>query len=116
MSLQTGIVPTDELEAAELPPIQNDEIAEEVFAARRYARRLTRTVVMSQSILLVLFGLCIYGLAVRPPKRIYIKLDDLGHATPVKYQDLEHYRPDAAVAKNFLSNWASYRYGRLRAN
>ena len=116
MSLQTKIIPTDEVEAAQLPPIKNDEIAEEVFAARRYSKRLTRTVVMSQSILLVLFALCIYGLAVRPPKRIYIKLDDLGHATPVKYSDLEHYTPDAAVAKNYLANWATYRYGRLRAN
>jgi len=116
MSLQTKIIPTDEVEAAQLPPIKNDEIAEEVFAARRYSKRLTRTVVMSQSILLVLFALCICGLAVRPPKRIYIKLDDLGHATPVKYSDLEHYTPDAAVAKNYLANWATYRYGRLRAN
>ena len=116
MSLQTKIIPTDEAAAARLPPIKNDEIAEEVFAARRYAKRLTRTVVMGQSLLLILFALCIYGLAVRPPKRIYIKLDDLGHATPVKYTDLEHYTPDAAVAKNYLANWATYRYGRLRAD
>ena len=116
MSLQTKLVPTDELEAEQLPPIKNDEIAEEVFAARRYAKRLTRTVVMGQTILLILFAVCVYGLAVRPPKRIYIKLDDLGHATPVKYSDLEHYTPDAAVAKNYLSNWATFRYGRLRAS
>jgi type IV secretion system protein VirB5 len=116
MSLQTKLIGTDEIEAAQLPPIKNDEIAEEVFAARRYSKRLTRTVVMGQTLLLILFGLCIYGLAVRPPKRIYIKIDDLGHATPVKYSDLEHYTPDAAVAKNYLSNWATYRYGRLRAN
>jgi type IV secretion system protein VirB5 len=102
--------------AERLPPIKNDEIAEEVFAARRYAKRLTRTVVMSQSILLVLFGLCIYGLAMRPGRRIYIKLDEMGRATPVKYSDLEHYTPDAAVAKTYLADWATYRFGRLRAS
>ena len=71
---------------------------------------------MSQSILLVLAGLCIYGLAVRPPKRVYIKIDDIGRATPIKYSDLEHYTPDAAVAKTYLSDWATYRFGRLRAS
>lgn len=115
MSLQTRIIPTDEVEIARLPPIRQDEIAEEVFAARRYAKRLTRTVVMGQTLLLILFGLCIYGLAVRPAKRIYIKLDALGRATPVKYSDLEHYTPDAAVAKTYLADWATYRFGRLRA-
>jgi type IV secretion system protein VirB5 len=116
MSLQTSIVPTNEQEIAQLPPIKQDEIAEEVFAARRYSKRLTRTVVMGQNILLILFGLCIYGLAVRPARRIYIKIDDVGRATPVKYSDLEHYTPDAAVAKTYLADWATFRYGRLRAH
>ncbi len=39
------MIPTDEQEVEQLPPIQKDEIAEEVFAARLYAKRLTRTVV-----------------------------------------------------------------------
>ena len=51
----------------------------------------------------------------RPAKRIYIKLDALGRAIPVKYSDLEHYTPDAAVAKTYLADWATYRFGRLRA-
>jgi type IV secretion system protein VirB5 len=116
MSLETTIIPMDDTAAEPLPPIQQDEIAEEVFAARRYAKRLTRTVVMSQSIVIVLFALIIYGLAVRPPKRVYIKLDQLGRATPVKYSDLEHYTPDAAVAKSYLADWATFRFGRLRAS
>jgi type IV secretion system protein VirB5 len=110
------MMPTDEQEVEQLPAIQKDEIAEEVFAARLYAKRLTRTVVVGQSILLVLFGLCIYGLAVRPARRIYIKLDQFGRATPVKYSDLEHYTPDAAVAKSYLADWATFRFGRLRAS
>ena len=116
MSLETTIIPMDDTAAEPLPPIQQDEIAEEVFAARRYAKRLTRTVVMSQRIVIVLFALIIYGLAVRPPKRVYIKLDQLGRATPVKYSDLEHYTPDAAVAKSYLADWATFRFGRLRAS
>lgn len=114
MSPETTLVSTDE--DVQHPPIKQDEISEEVFAARRYAKRLTRTVVMSQSILLVLFGLCIIGLAMRPARRVYIKLSDFGRATPVKYSDLEHYTPDAAVAKNYLSDWAMYRFSRLRAS
>jgi type IV secretion system protein VirB5 len=116
MSLQTTMMPTDEQEVEQMPAIQKDEIAEEVFAARLYAKRLTRTVVVGQSILLVLFGLCIYCLAVRPARRIYIKLDQFGRATPVKYSDLEHYTPDAAVAKSYLADWATFRFGRLRAS
>ena len=115
MSTQATLTPTDDREGA-LPPIEKDEIAEEVFAARLYAKRLTRTVVVTQSILLVLFGICIYGLAVRPAKRVYIKLDQFGRATPVKYSDLEHYTPDAAVAKSYLTDWATFRFGRLRAS
>jgi type IV secretion system protein VirB5 len=114
--MERSLIPNDPLEAEQLPPIKQDEIAEEVFAARRYAKRLTRTVVMAQSILLVLFGLIICGLALRPPKRIYVKIDALGRATPLKYSDLEHYTPDAAVAKTYLTDWATYRYGRLRAS
>lgn len=113
---QTTLTPTDSAELEQLPAIQNDEIAEEVFAARLYAKRLTRTVVVGQNILLVLFGLCIYGLAVRPARRIYIKLDQFGRATPVKYSDLEHYTPDAAVAKTYLADWALFRFARLRAS
>jgi type IV secretion system protein VirB5 len=116
MSVQTTIIPTDEQEVEQLPPIEKDEIAEEVFAARLYAKRLTRTVVVGQSILLILFGLCIYGLAMRPARRIYIKLDQFGRATPVKYSDLEHYTPDAAVAKTYLADWATFRFRRLRAS
>jgi type IV secretion system protein VirB5 len=115
MMLQTELINTDEELIEQLPRIKQDAIAEEVFAARRYAKKLTRTVVASQSILLVLFGMCIYGLAVRPPKRIYVKLDQLGRATPVQYSDLEHYTPDAAVAKTYLADWAMFRFGRLRA-
>jgi len=116
MSQQTTLIPTEEQEAVRLPAIRQDDIAEEVFAARLYAKRLTRTVVLAQSILLVLFALCIYGLAVRPAKRVYIKLDQFGRATPVKYSDLEHYTPDAAVAKSYLADWATFRFGRLRAS
>ena len=116
MSSETSLTPTDEQELAQLPVIRQDEIAEEVFAARLYAKRLTRTVVAGQSILLVLFGLCIYGLAVRPARRVYIKLDQFGRATPVQYSDLEHYTPDAAVAKSYLADWATFRFGRLRAS
>jgi type IV secretion system protein VirB5 len=116
MSLQAEMIHVDEEEMAELPPVKNDAVAEEVFAARLYAKKLTRTVVIGQSILLVLFGLCIYSLAVRPARRVYIKLDQLGRATPVKYSDLEHYTPDAAVAKTYLADWAQFRFGRLRAS
>ncbi len=113
--MQNEITPTDDPELELLRPIKQDEVAEEVFVARMYAKRLTRTVVTSQSILLVLFGLCIVGLATRPAKRIYIKIDQFGRATPVKYSDLEHYTPDAAVAKTYLGDWAQYRFRRLRA-
>lgn len=116
MPSQTELIQTDEEEIANLLLVQKDEIAEEVFAARSYSKRLTRTVVAGQSILLVLFGLCIYGLAVRPARRIYIKIDQLGRATPVKYSDLEHYTPDAAVAKSYLADWAQFRFRRLRAS
>jgi len=99
----------------ELSEIKQDEVAEEVFAARLYARRLTRTVVAGQSIVIVLFAFCILILATRPPKRVYVKVDDVGRATPVKYEDLEHYTPDAAVAKNYLTDWATFRFRRLSA-
>ena len=114
--MQNEITPIDQGESEELLLIKQDEIAEEVFAARQYAKRLTRTVVTGQSILLVLFGLIIAGLATRPARRIYIKVSDVGRATPVKYSDLEHYTPDAAVARTYLEDWVNYRFRRLRAS
>ena len=115
MSPSTELIPVDDETVEQLPPIRNDEVAEEIFAARDYAKRLTRTVVVGQSILLVLFGLGLYGLAIRPAKHLYIKIDQVGRATPIQYSDLEHYTPDAAVAKTYLQDWAQFRFGRLRA-
>ena len=113
-SAEAILTPTDDPDT--LSPIKNDEVAEEVFAARLYAKRLTRTVVVGQGIVILLFAVCICGLATRPAKRLYIKLDQFGRATPVKYTDLEHYTPDAAVAKSYLADWATFRFGRLRAS
>ncbi len=104
------------IEPVELPQIKRDDIGEEYFAARSYAKRLTRTVVVAQNIMLVIFAVTIAVMATRPPKRVYIKLDDFGRAQVVRYQDIEHYTPDAAVAKAYLTDWAKFRYGRLRAD
>ena len=75
MKHQTELIPTDEAELAALPPIKQDAIAEEVYAARRYSKRITRTVIMTQGIVSVLLALAVVGLAMRPAKRVYIKLD-----------------------------------------
>ena len=105
------------MQKSRLAPIKQDAIAEEVFAARLYAKRLTRTVVIAQSVVLVLFVVQFISSATRPAKRIYIKLDDFGRATPIRYQDLEHYTPDAAVAKSYfvrlgkVSLWQASGYG-----
>lgn len=114
-SAETSTIPTEDPELEQLPPIKNDEIAEEVFAARQYAKRLTRSVVIGQGVVIVLLTLCVVGLALRPAKHIYVKIDELRRATPVKYTDMEHYTPDAGVAKNYLGDWATYRFRRLRA-
>jgi len=116
MKLQTELIPTDEAELAALPPIKQDAIAEEVYAARRYAKRVSRTAHITHSIVTVLLALVVVGLAMRPAKHIYVKVDAVGRATPVKYSDMEHYTPDAAVAKTYLADWATFRYGRLRAS
>lgn len=115
MKLQTELIPRDEAEIAALPPIRQDAVAEELTAARLYAKRISCTVFWFQGVAILILSLAVFGLAMRPAKRIYIKLDDVGRATPVRYTDMEHYTPDAAVAKNYLTDWAQYRYGRLRA-
>lgn len=118
MTAQSTLSPSEDpmVSAPQLPPIKQDEIAEEVFAVRQYDKKLTRTVIVTQVLLLSLCVCVIYGLATRPARRIYIKVDQVGRAIPVRYQDLEHYTPDAAVAKNYLTDWATYRFSRLRAN
>jgi type IV secretion system protein VirB5 len=115
MKLQTHLIPRDEAEVAALPRIKHDAVAEELVAARLYAKRISRTVFWFQGLVILVLGLGVFGLAMRPAKRIYIKLDEVGRATPVRYNDMEHYTPDAAVAKNYLTDWAQYRFGRLRA-
>lgn len=115
MLIQDTLTPVNGKEAASQEPIRNDEVAEEVFAVRLYSKRLTRTAVVALSILCVILASSNYNLAMRPAKRIYIKIDQFNRATAIKYSDLEHYTPDAAVAKNYLADWATFRYERLRA-
>lgn len=116
MLIQDELKPIDQKAAASLPLIANDEVAEEVYAARQYAKRLTRTGFVFMGLAIVVLSIALYNVAMRPAKRVYIKLDQFNRATAIKYSDLEHYTPDAAVAKNYLSDWATFRYERLTAS
>ena len=113
--LQETLTPIEE-EVAQLPPSSRMKSPRKCLQPATMPNGSRARWCCRQSILLVLFACASMAWRSRPARRIYIKLDQFGRATPVKYSDLEHYTPDAAVAKTYLRDWAMFRFRRLRAS
>ena len=100
-----------------MPAIKQDDIAEEVYAARRYSKRITRTVIVTNGDCERHLALAVVGLAMRPQSVFTSSRYAWGSATPVKYSDLEHYTPDAAVGEDVprrlghVPLWPATRHG-----
>ena len=86
-----------------------DEIANEKYVGLYAERKLSRMVIMAESVLLLgSFGVII-SLAHRPVLNRYIRIDEMGKATAIQYSDLA-YSPREGEVRTYLTDWANYRY------
>ena len=86
-----------------------DEVANEKYVGFYAERKLSRTVIVAGSVLLLgSFGV-IVSLAHRPVQNRYIRIDEMGKATAIQYSDLA-YSPREGEVRTYLMDWANYRY------
>jgi type IV secretion system protein VirB5 len=86
-----------------------DEIANEKYVGLYAERKLSRMVIIAESVLLLgSFGV-IVSLAHRPVLNRYIRIDEIGKATAIQYSDLA-YSPREGEVRTYLTDWANYRY------
>jgi type IV secretion system protein VirB5 len=86
-----------------------DQVGNEVYSAQYSERRMSRFII---AVLTVAF-LCSIGviafLANRKLVYRYIRIDDVGRATAIAYNDLS-YSPREGEIRTYLTDWANYRY------
>src|ERR1700736_5897604 len=89
-----------------------DTIGTEIYTAHYHERRTSRWALGIAGVV-VLFQLAvIVQLAGRPVVTRYIRIDEVGHAVPIAYNDL-NYSPREGEIRTFLTDWATFRYTRL---
>jgi type IV secretion system protein VirB5 len=86
-----------------------DQVGNEVYSAHYSERKMSRFVI---AVLTVAF-LCSIGiiafLANRKLVYRYVRIDDVGRATAIAYNDLS-YSPREGEIRTYLTDWANYRY------
>ena len=90
-----------------------DVTGSEIYTAHYHERRVLRTAVSVLAAVTLMLGGSVIQLANRPIKYRYIRIDDVGRATAITYNDLD-YSPREAEIRTFLTDWATFRYSMLR--
>jgi len=86
-----------------------DQIGNEVYASHYAERKLSRFVIVVETILLIGSMGLIFSLAHRPIPNRYIRIDEMGRAQAIAYSDL-NYSPREGEVRTYLTDWANYRY------
>ena len=107
------IMPT-EAKPSELPwtpeqAVLIDHVGNEVYASHYAERKMSRFVIGVESFLLVCAMLIIALLANRKVVYRYVRIDEMGRATAIAYNDL-NYSPREGEIRTYLTDWANYRY------
>jgi type IV secretion system protein VirB5 len=90
-----------------------DVTGSEIYTAHYHERRVLRTAVYVLVAVTLMLGGSVIQLANRPVKHRYIRIDDVGRATAITYNDLD-YSPREGEIRTFLTDWAMFRYSMLR--
>jgi type IV secretion system protein VirB5 len=99
----------NEARLTEQESLLTDEIGNEVYSSHYAERKLSRSVIGTETVLLLgAFGL-IFSLAHRPISNRYIRIDEMGRAQAIAYTDL-NYSPREGEVRTYLTDWANYRY------
>lgn len=86
-----------------------DRVGNEVYSAHYAERKLSRFVIAVLTILLVASVCVIAFLANRKLVYRYVRIDDIGKATAIAYNDLS-YTPREGEIRTYLTDWANYRF------
>ncbi len=86
-----------------------DHIGNEVYASHYAERKLSRFIIGTESVLLLCALVVIAFLAQRKIVYRYIRIDEMGRATAIEYNDL-NYSPREGEIRTYLTDWANYRY------
>jgi type IV secretion system protein VirB5 len=86
-----------------------DEIGNEVYSSHYAERKAYRLILGCGTVLLLgSMGLNL-ALARRPAINRYIRIDEMGRAQAIQYNDLS-YSPREGEIRTYLADWANYRY------
>ncbi len=86
-----------------------DHVGNEVYASHYAERKVYRFVVVTLAILLAVSLFGDISLAKRKIVYRYIRIDEMGRAQAIQYNDL-NYSPREGEIRTYLTDWANYRY------
>jgi type IV secretion system protein VirB5 len=86
-----------------------DHVGNEVYASHYAERKAYRLMVAALTILLACSVLGNVSLARRKVVDRYIRIDEMGRAQAIQYNDL-NYSPREGEIRTYLTDWANYRY------
>jgi type IV secretion system protein VirB5 len=90
-----------------------DVVATEVYTSHYNERRIMRLIIYALAAVVLVQAVGLIHLADRHIVYRYIRINELGQATPISYNDLD-YSPREGEIRTFLTDWAMDRYARLR--
>ena len=95
------------------PKIPIDFTGTEVYTAHYTERRVLRLATTVLGVIAAVQTAAIVHLANKPPVTHYVRINEISRATAIAYNDLT-YTPREGEIRTFLTDWAAYRYTRLR--
>jgi type IV secretion system protein VirB5 len=90
-----------------------DIVATEIYTSHYQERRIMRLIIYALAALALVETIGLVHLADRRIVYRYIRINEVGQATPISYNDLD-YSPREGEIRTFLTEWATDRYARLR--
>lgn len=90
-----------------------DVVATEVYTSHYNERRIMRAIIYALAAVVIVQAVGLFHLADRHIVYRYIRINEMGQATPISYNDLD-YSPREGEIRTFLTQWAMDRYARLR--
>lgn len=93
--------------------VEADVVATEVYTSHYNERRVMRVTIYALAAVVLVQAIGLLHLANRHIVYRYIRINDMGQAAPISYNDLD-YSPREGEIRTFLTEWAMDRYARLR--
>jgi type IV secretion system protein VirB5 len=86
-----------------------DHVGNEVYASHYAERKMARFIIATLAVLLACSVFGNISLAKRKLVYRYVRIDEMGRATAIQYNDL-NYTPREGEIRTYLTDWANYRY------